>query len=424
MGKTRLALALATDVAPHFAEETVFVDLASLTDPELVASIVATTLGVSIGSGGALTTAIVARLRHDQRLLLLDNCEHVLAAASDLVSALLTGCPALQVLATRHSLDRTALAESEASVALWTELGDESDDLALAVLQLGQLLLLDADFGRAETLPGEAVARYQLLGDQAMIAVALANQANAARQAGALHRAERYAAEARQAFQDDAHPWPLALTIMIQGDIALTQGDDATALTLYHESLALGRAYSDKVRVGDVITRFGIITARDGDPMQAARFFGVAAVIREAVGQTAPRFVRADDDRAMAMIEQSLGPDVMRQAWATGRGVPIDEAVADAQAILPGSLRPAIEPDSARTRDQSMPPSLGPAADLTRREREILTLLCQRLSDPEIASRLFLSPRTVEKHVSNILSKLGVDSRREAAAVAARAGLV
>jgi DNA-binding CsgD family transcriptional regulator len=64
------------------------------------------------------------------------------------------------------------------------------------------------------------------------------------------------------------------------------------------------------------------------------------------------------------------------------------------------------------------------AAELTRREREILALLCQRLTDPEIAAQLFLSPRTVSKHVGNILGKLGVGSRREAAAVAARQQLV
>jgi DNA-binding NarL/FixJ family response regulator len=64
-----------------------------------------------------------------------------------------------------------------------------------------------------------------------------------------------------------------------------------------------------------------------------------------------------------------------------------------------------------------------PAPDepaLTRREREVLTLLCQRLTDPEIAERLFISPYTASKHVSNVLGKLGVTNRRQAAAIAAR----
>jgi pimeloyl-ACP methyl ester carboxylesterase/DNA-binding CsgD family transcriptional regulator len=73
-------------------------------------------------------------------------------------------------------------------------------------------------------------------------------------------------------------------------------------------------------------------------------------------------------------------------------------------------------------------PSTTPAApgveELSAREREVLRLIADGLSDAEIGARLVLSPHTVHRHVANIRRKLGLHSRTAAAAVAARAGLV
>ncbi len=63
-------------------------------------------------------------------------------------------------------------------------------------------------------------------------------------------------------------------------------------------------------------------------------------------------------------------------------------------------------------------------ADLSAREREVLGLVAQGLSDPQIADRLVLSPHTVHRHVANILAKLRLPTRAAAAAAAARAGLL
>jgi DNA-binding NarL/FixJ family response regulator len=68
-----------------------------------------------------------------------------------------------------------------------------------------------------------------------------------------------------------------------------------------------------------------------------------------------------------------------------------------------------------------------PAADghgLTAREREVLALLVEGHTNKRIAERLFISESTAGVHVSNILGKLGVTTRTEAATVAARLGLV
>ena len=60
---------------------------------------------------------------------------------------------------------------------------------------------------------------------------------------------------------------------------------------------------------------------------------------------------------------------------------------------------------------------------MSTREREILVLLTEQLTNPEIAARLGLSEKTVRNHVSNILTKLQVATRGEAMAAARRAGL-
>src|SRR5215208_2037615 len=103
VGKTRLALAIAADVAPQFADGVVWVDLAPLTDPKLVVTTVATALGATPDTDQSVMEALLFCLHPKQCLLLLDNCEHLLATVGHLVSTLLASCPALQVLTTSRA---------------------------------------------------------------------------------------------------------------------------------------------------------------------------------------------------------------------------------------------------------------------------------------------------------------------------------
>ena len=102
-GKTRLALAIAGDVADGFADGVVWVDLAPLADPALVPATVARALGIVPVAGLPLEEQLERELRPRQTLLLLDNCEHLVEAASDLTADLLHSCPAVQVLATSRA---------------------------------------------------------------------------------------------------------------------------------------------------------------------------------------------------------------------------------------------------------------------------------------------------------------------------------
>ena len=102
VGKTRLALAVAHEVAAAFADGVVFVDLSPIRDPALVLSAIAQALGVREVRDRPLAVALATFLKPRQALLVLDNCEQVLEAAPE-AAALLAACPALQVLATSRA---------------------------------------------------------------------------------------------------------------------------------------------------------------------------------------------------------------------------------------------------------------------------------------------------------------------------------
>jgi len=100
VGKTRLAVELAAGVLGRFPDGAWLADLASLTDPELVPSLVMETLGVRQGHDVPVMEALSFRLRSAGLLLILDNCEHLLSACTQLTVTLLGGSRGLRVLAT------------------------------------------------------------------------------------------------------------------------------------------------------------------------------------------------------------------------------------------------------------------------------------------------------------------------------------
>jgi predicted ATPase len=100
VGKTRIALEVATGLLESFADGAWFVDLAPLASGDLVPQAVAATLGVREQPGRPLVSTLGDALRHQQLLLILDNCEHLVAACAALANTLLRACPRLQVVAT------------------------------------------------------------------------------------------------------------------------------------------------------------------------------------------------------------------------------------------------------------------------------------------------------------------------------------
>ena len=100
IGKTRLALAAARRLLPQFADGVWLAEFSSLSDPALVPATVAAAVGLELGAGEVSAQRVAQTLADRQLLLVLDTCEHMIAAAAAMVETVLRACSGLRVIAT------------------------------------------------------------------------------------------------------------------------------------------------------------------------------------------------------------------------------------------------------------------------------------------------------------------------------------
>jgi DNA-binding CsgD family transcriptional regulator len=155
----------------------------------------------------------------------------------------------------------------------------------------------------------------------------------------------------------------------------------------------------------------------DVTPWQAAAETWQAAAEPYPLAYTLLRLAEA---AAVAGDRPAAGRSV-REAYALASRVGAAPIADEAAAPARRTRLSLDEPDADAVRLAAEDPLT--RFGLTEREREILLLLAAGRSNPQIAGALFISPKTASVHVSNILAKLGVDSRVEAAAVAHRLGV-
>jgi NarL family two-component system response regulator LiaR len=152
-------------------------------------------------------------------------------------------------------------------------------------------------------------------------------------------------------------------------------------------------------------------------------------VMPEMDGATATRLIRECCPKIQVIAltsfqEQSLVEEAL-QAGAIGyllKNVSASDLAEAIRAAQAGKTTLAPEAVQALVQASSREPALG--HDLTPREREVLVLLVEGLTNPEIADRLTVSRSTAKAHVSNILSKLGASTRMEAISLALQHKLV
>jgi DNA-binding NarL/FixJ family response regulator len=145
---------------------------------------------------------------------------------------------------------------------------------------------------------------------------------------------------------------------------------------------------------------------------------GAATRVREATGIKVEPHNLARYERSLAAVRGILGDEAFAAAQDAGRALPIEEAIAAADAIFAAQSVAAPEPGSPPVVEDP-----GARAGLSPRELEVVRLVAEGRSNQEIGDALFISQGTARTHVQHILTKLGLDSRAAVAAWAVRHGL-
>ena len=246
--------------------------------------------------------------------------------------------------------------------------------------------------------------------------------------AGDLKRGKALLEEALAIGRAEGREFESGILLTELGRVDLSLGDREGAAARFAEALRMLRVVGSVMHLYAPIEGITSLAAELGHREAAARLLGTGQALLDHVGT-----VPSEEDRTMRQRSEhaalmELGHERYSVAFDMGRSLPrpdaLDLAVTVAEALASGRNPVAAIGSSPVT---SAPRPLGASAasiKLSAREREVLAMFAQRLTDKEIAEELFISPRTVMTHATSVFNKLGVANRREAAAVAVRQGLV
>ncbi|WP_156623181.1 LuxR family transcriptional regulator [Mycobacterium sp. 1164966.3] len=202
--------------------------------------------------------------------------------------------------------------------------------------------------------------------------------------------ARRWADETIEALPN----WHRAFTLTVRAYVSIARGEPEQAERDAHEALTIATQTGAYLRVDDALECLARLAVDEGNYPYAARLLGATEAMRQRMRHPRYPMYQAGYEAALQAVREALGQHDFDVVWAEGAALCTEEAIAYAQ----------------RGRGERKRPASG-WRSLTPMERDVVRLVREGLGNKEIGARLFVSPRTVQTHLTHVYAKLGLTSR-------------
>jgi non-specific serine/threonine protein kinase len=302
-----------------------------------------------------------------------------------------------------NSLDDVEARESLARESLRVARASHDDDaIALSLAWLAIPLAMSGNLTEAVELAESSLSLARALASWPSQAVATAALCNILPIAGQPERAIKLGEEGVGISEERGELWARGYMLVATSQVHWREGDRQVAEAQARAGAVTKHAIDDRSGLQLLLQTLAWMAAEGDGHERAAIILGSAEHLRKASGIDVPEAQRQQHERSIALALEALGRRAYDESYERGVAMTIDDAVAFAvEDRLPTPAQTPAKPTTA--------------IRLTKRELEIARLIAREMTSRDIATKLFISERTVEAHVTNMLNKLGLNSRIELA---------
>jgi DNA-binding CsgD family transcriptional regulator len=301
------------------------------------------------------------------------------------------------------------------SLEVYQLLGDKQN-IATSLYRLGLVAWARGDFPLAQLQTEEALSLFYQIDSKEGIADSLLVLSYAAIERGEYNRARELSEQGLLLFREISDQWGIAYTLLGLARAVLLQGDAVTAQSLTEESLAISIELKNLGGIASCLEQLAEISAAQKQLEWAALLWGSAENLRETTAISLESTQQADYERAVNEVRNILGEETFKSIWLQGRRMTPEQAIAARETLITqapqDTQQQPVSSISIKKEKVSYP------AGLTAREVDVLRLVAQGLTDAEVADQLAISYRTVSTHLTSIYNKLGISSRVAAVRIA------